>query len=289
MLNFTQNIELYYKDYIKDILYKIVEDENVQRQNYVEVDDESKRYLLVTNGEKYYIWISKFSESKFLKEEKKEFDNKAIIFIFNRELDREQWIIIPDNVINWENSDEYLLEGYLFDNEMYFSDLIYPNYNRGYIYRRSIIKDIFKEKTEKMIYIKEYRGEKDVILGKLINMIEIKEEGKDETMKRLILKNFKHKINNVREEIINGREIIKSESKHDIILETIEEKIIERGNKIEIYSVYNIDTHNKEGLLWVKTLKQSKFLRDEFKEDVTKIKVKCRYDIQKQKWTLYEK
>jgi hypothetical protein len=289
MLNFTKNIELYYKDYIKNILYKIVEDENIKRQNYVEVDEENKRYLLVTNGEKYYIWISKFSESKFLKDENKELDNKAIIFIFNRNLDKEQWVIIPDNVIKWENSDEYLFEGYLFDNEMYFSDTIYPNFNRGYIYRRTIMKEIFTEKTEKMVYIREYRGEKDIILGKIINMIEIKEDGKDETMKRLILKNFKHNIKNTTEEIVNGKDIIKSESKQDIKVDTIEDKIIERGNKIEIYNVYNVESHNKEGLLWVKTLKQSIFLREEFKEDVTRIKIKCRYDTNKQKWTKYEK
>lgn len=286
MLNFSENIERYYKNYIKDILYKIVKEEHEYKKDLVNVDEEGARFLLVTNGNKYYIWICKFSENKFLNREEKD-ANKALIFIFNRELQEEQWIIVPENVINWEYSDEYLLEGYLYDNEMYFSDILYPNFKRGYIYRRDILKKILKEQTSRnMIYIREYRGEKDIILGKLINMIELKDEGVDETMKKILLKNFKHKITEVTEEIINGRELIKNTIKKDMLEEKTEEKEIQKGNKIEIYNVYNVETKNNEGLLLVKTLKQSKQLNELFSDKVKTVKVKCKYDIKKKKWTL---
>lgn len=289
MLNFSENIEIYYKNYIKDVLYKIVKEEHEYKQDLVNIDDESRRFLLVTNGNKYYIWISKFSENKFLNREDAKDSNKALVFIFNKDLQDEQWIIIPDNVINWEYSEEYLLEGYLYDNEMYFSDILYPNFNRGYLNRRNTLKKILKNQTDKnMIYIREYRGEKDIILGKLINMIELKDEGTDETMKRILLKNFKHKTSEITEEIVNGRELIKNTIKRQLLEENIDYKEIEKGNKIEIYNVYNADTKNNEGLLLVKTLKQSLLLRELFNNDTKRIKVKCKYDIKKKKWTLIE-
>lgn len=286
MLNFSENIEMYYKNYIKDILYKIVKEEHEYKQDLVNIDEEGGRFLLVTNGNKYYIWISKL-ENKFLNKEDTRDSNKALVFIFNKELQDEQWIIVPDNIINWEYSEEYLLEGYLYDNEMYFSDILYPNFNRGYIYRRSIFKKIIREQTSKnMIYIREQRGEKDIVLGKLINMIELKEEGVDETMKRILLKNFKYKTSEITEEIVNGRELIKNTIRKEKTEEKIEEKEIEMGNKIEIYNVYNIDTKNNEGLLLVKTLKQSIMLRELFNNKIKRVKIKCKYDIKKKKWTL---
>lgn len=287
MLTSNESIELYYKDYIKDILYKIKEDEKKNKENYIEIDEENKKYLLITNGSKYYIWISKYSE----KREEKDLENKALVYIFDKLLKREQWITIPDNIIDWGEYNEYLLEGYLFENEMYFSDMIYPNTKIGYERRRDIMKRLIKSKIEdknRMIYIKEDRGELDIKLGKIINMIELKEDMKDETMKRLLLRNFKHKIKEeyIREEIVNGREIIKTLIKKEILEEKIEEKIIEKGEKIEIYNVYNKDTKDKEGILWVKSLEDSKKLKKRFELE-SKIIVDCKFDKKRQKWRIY--
>lgn len=285
MLNFNQSVELYYKNHIRDMIYKITEEEKEKKCNLVNVDNENTKYLLVTNGNKYFVWISKFNETKFLNNEEAKVE-KAIVFIFSKSLATEQWIIIPLTVINWEYThQEYLFEGYLFDNELYFSDIIYPNYNKGYLDRREIIKNIFKSQS-KLTYIKEKRGEKDIILGKLINMIEIKEDGRDETMKKLLLKNFKHKIENVYEEIVNGRELIKTNITKELKNKNEELKEIEMGKKIELYNVYNVETKNNEGLLLVKSLKQSKFLREEFEKSNTRIVVKCKYDENRKKWTM---
>jgi hypothetical protein len=286
MLNFNQSVELYYKNHIRDMIYKITEEEKEKKCNLVNVDNENTKYLLVTNGNKYFVWISKFNETEFLNNEEIKVE-KAIVFIFSKSLTTEQWIIIPLTVINWEyTNQEYLFEGYLFDNELYFSDIIYPNYNKGYLDRREIIKNIFKSQS-KLTYIKEKRGDNDIILGKLINMIEIKEDGRDETMKKLLLKNFKYKIENVSEEIVNGRELIKTSiTREEKIRNEIELKEIEKGNKIELYNVYNVDTKNKEGLLLVKTLKQSKFLTEQFQKSNDRILINCKYDEKRKKWTI---
>ncbi len=286
MLNFNQSVELYYKNHIRDMIYKITEEEKEKRGNLVNVDDENTKYLLITNGDRYFVWISKFNETEFLNNEEVKVE-KAVVFIFSKSLTTEQWVIIPLAVINWEyTNQEYLFEGYLFDNELYFSDIIYPNYNKGYLDRREIIKNIFKSQS-KLTYIKEKRGEKDIILGKLINMIEIKEDGRDETMKKLLLRNFKHKIENISEEIVNGRELIKTSITKEVKNgNEIELKEIEKGKKIELYNVYNVKTKNNEGLLLVKTLKQSKFLRDEFEKSNDRIVAKCKYDEKRKKWTM---
>ena len=293
MLNFTTSIELYYKNYIKDILYRIVDETKQNAVDRVNIDEENTKYLLLTNGAKYFIWISKFNETEFsnVEEKTEKTVNKAIVFIFNKELNKEQWVMIPQKAINWEYSDEYLLEGYLYANEMYFSDCIYPNFNRGYMYRRNVLKGIFEEQPENMVYIKENRSEKDIILGKLINMIEIKDEGVDETMKRMLLRNFKYKVaeTEVVEELIKGREVVKiTKAPEKRTSEKIEEKELRRGDKIEIYHVYNIDTKNAEGLLLVKTMKQSRMLDEMFKDDTAVLRVKCKFDEKRKKWTLYD-
>jgi hypothetical protein len=285
MLNFNQSVELYYKNHIRDMIYKITEEEKEKKCNLVNVDNENTKYLLVTNGNKYFVWISKFKETEFLNNEEAKVE-KAIVFIFSKSLITEQWVIVPLTVINWEYThEEYLFEGYLFDNELYFSDIIYPNYNKGYLDRREIIKNIFKSQT-KLTYIKEKRGENDIILGKLINMIEIKEDGRDETMKKLLLKNFKHKIDYVSEEIVNGRELVKTTISKEIKNKNEELKEIEMGKKIELYNVYNVETKNNEGLLLVKTLKQSKFLKEQFEKSSNRILVNCKYDEKRKKWTI---
>ena len=91
------------------------------------------------------------------------------------------------------------------------------------------------------------------------------------------------KINNINKEQIfeiNYNQIDVSEKDKNEHL-----KFIERGKYTDVYNVFNHQSNNFEGILYVKGLKESKYLTELFKNsNNTRILLKCKYNINFTKW-----
>ena len=255
-------------------------------QEYLDIDNENISYLLLNNGNKYYIYLQLDSET-----------NESRVYIFEQNnILNEICITIKKSDINWNilkdfniglKKNCYLLEGYLFENDMFFSDIIYPYYKLNYTKRRDIIKNIINKENRVVPYIIQYRG-KDIILGKIMNVIK---QEKDEisclnkTFENLMRVNFKYNNELSNSNLIFEKNIIKMDLKVEKVKREIELKEITRGKKIELYNVYNINSKNFEGILLIKTLKESKYIKNLFKNE-EKLELMCKYNNDKKKWCL---
>jgi hypothetical protein len=61
-------------------------------------------------------------------------------------------------------------------------------------------------------------------------------------------------------------------------------KKIEKSKYTDVYNVYNDKTNDKEGVLYVKGIRESKKLRDIFKVCDEKVILECVYNIKFAKW-----
>jgi hypothetical protein len=67
-------------------------------------------------------------------------------------------------------------------------------------------------------------------------------------------------------------------------VDTVEEsKIIKWGKYTDVYNVYNIDTNDFEGILYIKGLKESKSIK-KLLEGKVEVKIKCSYNHTFSKW-----
>jgi hypothetical protein len=279
---------------IRDKIKKLFNEVNKSGNNVkkdifsiINIDNENLSYLLLNNGNKYYIWIY-MSEGNA---------NEARIYLFEENnILNETCITIKKSDINWNinwdiNSDKliglekncYLLEGYLFENEMYFTDVLYPYYKLDYSSRREIIYGIIGGKATP--YMVMYRG-KDIILGKTLPIIkqEPQEKNLNKTFENLMFANFKYGKQLEEKNLIFEKSILKQNIKTKKIIKKEEMKKIIKGKKIELYEVYNILNGNYEGLLYIKSLKDSKdiLVKSEKESGFT---LKCKFDETKMKWT----
>ena len=74
---------------------------------------------------------------------------------------------------------------------------------------------------------------------------------------------FKNDINSV--QIINDNNLVKTNTQSiNIDIEVPVNKKITKGKFIDVYNVFNINTNNNEGILYIKTIDDSKTLRKMF-------------------------
>lgn len=268
MLNNKESLIIKAQNQIKILIQKILLGEK-QKERFIT----NESYLILVKETKYFIWISKNL-----------LDNKACIYIFTKDFLQEEWITIKDEYVNWIEN-EYLLEGYLVDNEMYFSDILYPIYNINYENRRSVMKKIFINSKSRTNYVIQDRGPFNIILGKICNYIRLSENPKDDNfLKNLMKRNFKDGKVNFHEEYINNNKIVKTRidlEKKEILPKTFR---LKKGSKIELYELYELETNNYIGYLYIKTLKESKYIKEYLNNDIETIKVNCEWNDFLQAW-----
>jgi hypothetical protein len=247
-------------------------------------------YLIPNNNKKYYLLIT--SKQKF--ENVK--DNYNIFYFFPDQSSfnafKNNKIItntIQDFFLETNNlfSDEYLFEGYLYKkNDKYsylLTDILIKNSNvidLNYELRYTLLNEI-------MLSIP--RGSLNSLNNNMsINIHPIFNHTNENLIK--IFKNnfvFRHelcsieKINNTNKEQIF--ESVSEEHKDEHKDEHL--KFIERGKYTDVYNVFNHQSNNFEGILYVKGLKESKYLIELFKNsNNTRILLKCKYNINFTKW-----
>jgi hypothetical protein len=172
-----------------------------------------------------------------------------------------------------------LYEGYLYDTEFLITDILYKNnsvVDLSYLKRSEIVSEN-KEVFDKLAI--------NILLFSINIHPFIEEDTETINEQLLIFKyNFKYK-----HDIQNYIESIEHEFKKQqkYTYKEIEERqfIITKTKQTEIYNVNDTDTNNTIGVLFVKNLKESRYLKSIF-TDKNSVLLDCIYNNIFNKWTL---
>jgi hypothetical protein len=237
-------------------------------------------YILSNNNKKYYLLIVK---KKLLEETcNQKYD---ILYLFpdrfnqdlsNKTLEQEtdtDFYLEIDSLFN----DEFLLEGYLYKRdgcyEYLLTDILMKNrkvIDVAYELRYTLLNEV----------LKTIGGD---LLKKLNNHMSINIHpvfsSEDETMMKIFNNNFLYK------DQIKSIEKISHFTKRRYLnrLKNSEKKLIEPSKYTDVYNVYNIETNNAEGILYVKGIRESKFLKQIF-SNTTRTEIQCDWNTQFSKW-----
>lgn len=245
-----------------------------------------KNYIVPNNSKKFYLLIS--HNSRIQKQE-----NFNLLYFFTDLLTNE--IIQKNNLekniltdffmeINLLFTKEYLLEGYLYTDtdssnisnfHFLITDILFINeeiVNCDYTMRYALINEHFLPILQKLNRLNDHLT---------ISIHPVFEESNGSIVK-VFLNNFHFASQ------INSLEVVSSFKKTRKILtgkNTIEEKTISKTNLSDVYNVTNLSTNNHEGILYVKSLKISKELRNKFQNTQNDtFKLKCQFNTQFNKW-----
>lgn len=255
---------------------------------------DTQSLIFFTNKEKVFIYITK-ANNLLVKNNKGKIgeNNLSYIYIYNNVL--EYCIVANNNDINYEeNVDEYLIEGYLFNNQkhftnnsnnIYFGNLIFP-YIDNFVEKLNILNNIFFQNDLKYNYLTQDKGNPfDFKFNGILPFIFSDDPLYDLKMK-LIFNNFKYSKN------LNTKKTIYSNNQYEISeFYTNNKKEIKLKyicfTKYGIYSVYNIDNNNFEGYLYIKSAKNFNIIKKKIPNDNSiQIKCGCMFNLNFMKWEI---
>lgn len=287
---FINNASNYSEEhYIKNNLLRPILEKYNQIKNIENLKVEEESILVPNNNKKYYLFIINKNELKNCNQK----ENYNILYFFPESIEHEKLEI---NVytdffmeIDWAFNKNYLFEGYIYNHKnvhrtFLISDILMVNNNivtSDYNLRYSLINEL-------KINLKNLNGHLDISIHPVFKNSELLLKNEQELFNKQIYYIFKN--NFIFKEEINSIEIIKNSltktSKKRYIddkKDTEEIKIIKKGDQIDIYLVFNINTNNKEGILYVRTLDESRKLKELIKES---IEIKCKYNSIFKKWQI---
>lgn len=260
----------------KSILLPILQayNEIILKSNSIAIH-ESNSFFIPNNNKKYYLLITnkinmKYKTLYFFP------NNYEPINILEKNTVSDFYIEIDSNTLIDFKQSNYLFEGYYYNQSNFLvTDILSIDskiIDCDYSLRYSLINNLFN-KTK----LQNLNGHLSIGIH---SIFDYNENYKD------ILSVFKH--NFIFKNEINSIEIIKENN-----LEKIKcynpnnkenaNKIITKTKYIDVYNVYNIETNNKEGILYVKTLNDSKLLH-ELLNNLESINIKCKFNIHFNKW-----
>lgn len=228
-----------------------------------------EEYTVPNNGIKYYLFIT----------------NKSTVER-NVPVDYNIFFFFPDNSSNWDGGvqnnlvlqhtvDEFfmemdqtftnsiLFEGYMYGgNTFYISDILTVDnvaVSCDYTLRQSMIYEMIWGKPLK--YINNHIS---------IGIHPVVNSASNPGLLTILMNNFKFKDSLSAKEIIKGhtKTLIKTPKKGTEENATVN-KIIKKSKYADVYNVYDKDTMNAEGILYVKGIKESRAIKLLFKGDST--------------------
>lgn len=246
--------------------------------------DNAQQYIIPNNNNKYYLLIvnknditpnnvnTKYKICYFFPENSNNHNSDFYVEIDNYKTD-------------FPNSN-YLFEGYLYnlDNQKHFliSDILAVDskiIKCDYSLRYSLIYKLIGNQ-----HLNNLNGHLNINIHSIFDLnIDSYDFNVQTSQIYNIFKNnfvFKDEISCI--EFINEISLNKKKE----ILQTNnlnEEKVITKGKYIDVYNVFNIETNNIEGILYVKGLKESKYLQNLF-TNIDSIKLNCQFNNQFKKW-----
>lgn len=280
-IKFLNNSVDYCEEYmIKTTLHKYIETYNMFLYNYnckLNLSDKESNIIIPNNNKKYYLFIQKKNAKNttlfFFPDliSKKYFNDFLLVKNTIDEFFIECDIIFEDHC--------YLLEGYLYENEgkkhFLISDILFKGnmiVEQSYEYRFNLIKSLFYKKIHMMSDIN------NLLSISIHNHIQ-------EHLLPIFLNNFKWKEQIICVEIVNNfeknRKFLKRENKNcDQML-----KKIVKTKVSDVYNVYNIETNNFEGNLYINSIKTSKYVSGLF-QNQDELKLECCFNTYFQKWQI---
>ena len=239
-------------------------------------------YIIPNNNKKFFLFITKKSLLEDIKEDYNILyffpDNQSIDYFSNNTLLKNR---LTDKYLESELyfNDSFLLEGYMYNNgkdeSFLITDILMKNeqiIDICYDLRITLINEIIIEiKREKLKNINNHMT---------INIHPIFQK-KNENMIKIFQNNFIFRndlccIENV-ENFVKKRHLYKF-IKNDAL------KKIECTHLTDVYNVFNYSTNNKEGILYIRGIKQSKYIKTLFNGEKNNVILKCKFNQNFMKW-----
>lgn len=226
-------------------------------------------YIIPNNNTKFYLYINK---KKILENCK---ENYNILYFFPSDDSKSSDFFIEiDNKFN----STFLFEGYIYkkDNKSYYllTDILFKDQELitcDYALRYTMLNEIFFNITN----LSNLNDHLTIGIHPIF-------QNEHENIIHIFLHNFIHKqdICSV-EHVYNFKKIqIHKESPH--VGE--ENKKIGKGKYPDVYNVYNLNTGNNEGILYIKGLKESKCIKNIISNVDDLFILKCKYNSTFHKW-----
>lgn len=227
-------------------------------------------YIIPNNGKKFYLYVNK----KKTLENCKEDYNILYFFPYISSDDTTDFYIEIDNKFNHT----FLFEGYFYkkDDKFYYllTDILCKDdqiITCDYPLRYTLLNEIFFN-TKNLSNLNDHLtiGLHPIFQNEHENMIHI------------FLHNFIHKqdISSI-EHVYNFKKIRIDKNISD---KNNSDKYIQKGKYPDVYNVYNIISGNKEGILYIKGLNESKYIKTIIKDSENKYILHCKYNSTFNKW-----
>jgi len=284
-------------DYNKYIL------ENTKNMSVLNFTNESK-FIIPNNGKKYYLLIinknkinlnqevvnehrvnnndSKYKILYFFPYQNESVDNKDVdTFLLENNYYTDYYSEIDSR--NCLSKNVYLFEGYMYSNFNYLiTDILFMEKSSivcNYSQRLSFINEIL---FEYLGSLKDLNGHFSIGIHPVF---EINNDHNEDMILNIFKNNFifKEEINST--EIVYNNKLIKENnySQDKTLQDRI--KIIKKDKYIDVFNVYNEQTYNNEGILYIKTISDSKKMIELFKDcKNSEIKINCKYNYHFKKW-----
>lgn len=255
----------------------------ILKSNKIEIQ-ESNKFMILNNNNKFYMFVTNKCDTTNNKN-----DNKyKILYFFPsndlknnlfKNLITDFYVEIDSNKTNFSKS-SYLFEGFLYNKDAFntflISDILSVD-NKivecEYSLRYILINNIIKDQN-----LNNLNGHLNIGVHTMFDY-----ESDNYTIILKMFKNnfeFKDDVNSI--QIISENNLVKTNTRCIETLPTI--KKIKKGEFIDVYNVFNISTNNNEGILYVKTMDDSKTLRKIFENNKEFIEILCDYNYHFKKW-----
>jgi hypothetical protein len=302
-MKFLNNSVDYCEEYeFKKILSKYIEKYNIflnnkknHSENYKNDGLNSKIYI-PNNNKKYYVYITK---KKNLNSSKSDY---TTMYFFADTLSKkyyQNFLLIKNTIIDFflecdlSFKEDYILEGYLYGSNLYASNNINSDTNGKMHY---LITDIlFKGDTlVDLSYNQRFDLINDLFFSNIAKMKNINNllhigihSCINENFIPIFLNNFIWKneiicIENINNFTKNQKYIKNNDTNID---EPSSLKKIVKTKISDVFKVFNIETNDAEGILYINTLKMSRYINTLFSK-CEELKLKCTFNSQFQKWQI---
>ena len=238
----------------------------LEATNSIKVSHEIDSIIIPNNNKKFYLYIIQKSliedcNSKF-----------SCLYFFSPDNPNENFYIETETF----SKDILLFEGYLYKKENNKQEFLITDYLMN---NNVVLKHSYKLRRE--LLVKNYQHLFNCIINDNIS-INIHQVLENINLIKIFKTNF------IYSDYLNCTETVVDSFKKTRVIDTksIEPKkmIIQSSDITEIYNVYEKDTHNCQGVLYIKTLGNSKTLKKMFLKD-NNIEILCEYNTIFNKWS----
>jgi hypothetical protein len=250
-------------------------------------------HIIPNNSNKYYLYITKKNNIE------KTNTNYNILYFFpdDQTVDTfgdskikknhvSDFFMEIDNKFN----DEFILEGYIYTNDSFYNrytflltDILFKNNNVidfDYELRFCMLNELLIT-INNSLDLKNLNDHLTIGIHPVFT-------SDNENMIKIFMDNFvfNNQITSIEHIYDNFKKIRYNKNKNDKLQSNCI-KLIEKAKYPDVYNVYNTETGDNEGILYIKGLKESKNVKSMFlKSSENKIKTTCKYNMEFNKWEI---